>query len=137
MAQPSAPNILHLNEMLASQPEKAAVASIPDDEPRMASRWPMKLGGDIFEHRNAFAGVDKRMHMSLPGLGTRSTWPRGLSSGKSLWLNRVERWFAEFTRKWRGVHSPVRRFENDFRSFNHRTIKILGPSNGPNLPINS
>jgi transposase len=35
------------------------------------------------------------------------------------WINQVERWFAELTRKWlrRGVHTSVKQLEADIRSF--------------------
>jgi hypothetical protein len=35
------------------------------------------------------------------------------------WINRVERWFAELTRKQiqRGVHTSVRQLEADIRTF--------------------
>jgi transposase len=35
------------------------------------------------------------------------------------WINQVERWFAELTRKrlQRGVHTSVRQLETDIRSF--------------------
>src|SRR5712675_2299920 len=49
------------------------------------------------------------------------------------WINQVERWFAELTRKQiqRGVHTSVRQLEADIRTFIDLHNKTQSPSNGP------
>ena len=55
------------------------------------------------------------------------------------WINQVERWFAELTRKrlQRGAHISVRQLEADIRAFIDRYNQNPGRSNGPNLPTKS
>ena len=52
------------------------------------------------------------------------------------WINQVERWFAELTRKRlrRGVHTSVRQLQADIRSSSIGTTKTPSPSNGPSPP---
>jgi transposase len=55
------------------------------------------------------------------------------------WINQVERWFAELTRKRlrRPVHTSVRQLEADIHSFIDRHNQNPRPSNGRNLPTKS
>ena len=55
------------------------------------------------------------------------------------WINQVERWFAELTRKrlQRGVHTSVRQLEADIRAFIDRHNQNPGRSNGQNRPTKS
>jgi hypothetical protein len=48
------------------------------------------------------------------------------------WINLVDRWFAELTRKQiqRGVHTSVRQLEADIRPSSTCTSKTQGPLNG-------
>src|SRR5215813_5185677 len=72
-------------------------------------------------------------------LARRSHYHVHFTPTSASWINQVERWFAELTRKRlrRGVHTSVRQLESDIRSFIDRHTKIPGPSNGPNLPTKS
>ena len=55
------------------------------------------------------------------------------------WINQVERWFAELTRKQlrRGVHTFTAQLEQDIRSFNERHNQNPNPIAGPSLPTRS
>ena len=52
------------------------------------------------------------------------------------WINQVERWFAELTRKQlrRGVHTSIHQSETDIRAFIARTTNTPSPTNGPSPP---
>ena len=53
------------------------------------------------------------------------------------WINQVERWFAELTRKQlqRGVHTSTRQLEADIRAFIEKHNE--DPKGGPNRPTTS
>ena len=55
------------------------------------------------------------------------------------WINQVERWFAELTRKRlrRGVHTSVKQLEADIRTFIDRHNENPSLSNGSNQPTKS
>ena len=55
------------------------------------------------------------------------------------WINQVERWFAELTRKKlrRGVHTSTSQLEADIRSFIERHNKTPNPTSGLNPPTRS
>jgi hypothetical protein len=55
------------------------------------------------------------------------------------WINQVERWFAELTRKQlrRGIHTSVKQLEADIRSFINRHNQNPRPFNGQNPPTKS
>ena len=55
------------------------------------------------------------------------------------WINQVERWFAELTRKQlrRGVHTSIKQLEADVHSFIQRHNEIQSPIVGPNPPTKS
>jgi hypothetical protein len=55
------------------------------------------------------------------------------------WINQVERWFAELTRKQlrRGVHTSIHQSETDIRAFIARTTNTPSPTNGPSPPTKS
>ena len=50
------------------------------------------------------------------------------------WINQVERWFAELTRKKlrRGVHTSTKQLEADIRAFSSVTTKSQSHIDGPN-----
>ena len=53
------------------------------------------------------------------------------------WINQIERWFAELTRKQiqRGVYNSVRQLEVDICTSSTCTTKVQSPSNERSLPI--
>lgn len=53
------------------------------------------------------------------GLARRPHYHVHFTPTSASWINQVERWFAEHTRKkiQRGVHTSVRELEADIRSF--------------------
>ena len=55
------------------------------------------------------------------------------------WINQVERWFAELTRKQiqRGVHTSVRQLEADIGAFIEAHNTDPKPTDGPNPPTRS
>ena len=55
------------------------------------------------------------------------------------WINQVERWFAELTRKQiqRGVHTSVRQLEPTSVRSSRPTTPTLSPTDGPNPPTRS
>jgi transposase len=55
------------------------------------------------------------------------------------WINQVERWFAELTRKRlrRGVHTSVRQLQAVSAPSSTGTTKTPSPSNGPSPPTKS
>ena len=52
-------------------------------------------------------------------LARRPHWHVHFTPTSASWINQVERWFAELTRKQlqRGVHASIRQFETDIRAF--------------------
>ena len=52
-------------------------------------------------------------------LARRSHWHVHFTPTSASWINQVERWFAELTRKQlqRGVHTSTRQLEADIRAF--------------------
>ena len=52
-------------------------------------------------------------------LARRPHWHVHFTPTSASWINQVERWFAELTRKQlqRGVHASIRQFETDVRAF--------------------
>ena len=79
--------------------------------------------------RNVPDGLD--IHIVMDNYATHMTaavkawlarcphWPVHFTPTSAPWLNQVERWFAELTRKrlQRGVHRSTRQLEDDIRAF--------------------
>ncbi len=72
-------------------------------------------------------------------LARRSHYHVHFTPTSASWINQIERWFAELTRKRlrRGVHTSVRQLEADIHSFIDRHNQNPRPFNGPNLPTKS
>ena len=67
-------------------------------------------------------------------LARRPHWHVHFTPTSASWINQVERWFAELTRKQlqRGVHRSTRQPEADILAFIDRHNKTPSPSGGPN-----
>ena len=68
----------------------------------------------------------------------RAHWHVHFTPTSASWINQVERWFAELTRKQlqRGVHTSTRQLEASAPS-SKSTTKTPSPSGGPNPPTTS
>ena len=71
-------------------------------------------------------------------LARRAHWHVHFTPTSASWINQVERWFAELTRKQlqRGVHTSTRQLEASAPS-SKSTTKTPSPSGGPNPPTTS
>ena len=80
-----------------------------------------------------------RRRRSRPGWHGGRTGTVHFTPTSASWINQVERWFAELTRKQlqRGVHTSTRQLEADIRAFIDKHNEAPNPSSGPNRPTTS
>jgi len=97
--------------------------------PRQAPRWRQDLLQQLARHHHLGEGLD--IHIVMDNYATHKTpkirawlarrphYHVHFTPTSASWINQVERWFAELTRKRlrRGVHTSVRQLEADIRSF--------------------
>ena len=99
----------------AAAPERVSAATLPDFLKEIDRRVPDGLDLHIVMDNYA----THKTAAVKAWLARRAHWHVHFTPTSTSWINQVERWFAELTRKQlqRGVHTSTRQLEADIRAF--------------------